>query len=390
MAVSAMFGFADTEKVPVERLLANLDRSVRANSNDLAASYQLARVHSMVFATNAISLNVTKGGEWIQFGWPGSDSGVPRELTPTANAASRQTAVQHLTNAIHYYERSLVLLRKGVNETNQSWLLPVHLGYAWYLDQAGRRDAAIKAYRDTLDIAWQEEVIGEFHFKEWLSERWEDIKARRNPLKGQRKNYVGPGVCFSAETIRYLLKLLDPVTDKKAIAELEGRQKELLNMGRAITPVVVPVGDKTELLDLVNAQAAVPFDLDGSGLQRPWGWIKPEAAWLVFDRDHQGNINSGLQMLGAVSFWIFWENGYQALAALDDNGDGLVEGHELEGLALWRDRDGNGVSEPGEVRPVADWGITALSTAHRRHESGCPWSPRGVPFGDGDWRPTYD
>ena len=35
MPARAKFMFADTERVPVERLLANLDRSVRANSNGI-------------------------------------------------------------------------------------------------------------------------------------------------------------------------------------------------------------------------------------------------------------------------------------------------------------------------------------------------------------------
>lgn len=69
-------------------------------------------------------------------------------------------------------------------------------------------------------------------------------------------------------------------------------------------------------------------------------------------------------MFGSVTFWIFWRDGYEALRSLDDDQDGILSGAELRGMALWQDRNGNGVSdEQGEVRSVAEWGITAISCA---------------------------
>jgi hypothetical protein len=143
------------------------------------------------------------------------------------------------------------------------------------------------------------------------------------------------------------------------------------------------------LAELVDTNAEVAFDLDGSG-SRKWAWITPKAAWLVYDPDSCGQITSGLQMFGNVTFWIFWHDGYEALSALDDNGDGVLSGRELKGLALWNDADGNGVSDPGEVLPVQAFGITRLSCTSHIHGSGIPWNPAGVTFGDGSSRPTYD
>ena len=86
-----------------------------------------------------------------------------------------------------------------------------------------------------------------------------------------------------------------------------------------------------------------------------------ERAWLVFDKQSTGSITSGLQLFGNVTFWLFWRNGYDALRALDDDGDGRIAGAELAGLALWHDRNADGVSDRGEVRPVSEWGIVSLS-----------------------------
>lgn len=88
-----------------------------------------------------------------------------------------------------------------------------------------------------------------------------------------------------------------------------------------------------------------------------------------------------------------WTLDPHALRALDDDGDGEVRGAELRGLALWHDRNRNGVSERGEVRPVTACGIAALSTVYdvdATHPHEIPWSSAGVRFVDGTIRPTFD
>ena len=178
--------------------------------------------------------------------------------------------------------------------------------------------------------------------------------------------------------------------DADEIADLKDRQKTLSTMARAVTPILIPLTDGTELADLVDLNAAVTFDLDGGGLVQKWQWITPKAAWLVFDADGRGQITSGLQMFGNVTFWIFWRNGYEALRSLDDDNDNVIRGSEMRGLALWHDSNGNGASDPGEVRTASEWNISALSCEHEIHLSGVSWSPQGVTFSDGRTRPTYD
>ena len=90
---------------------------------------------------------------------------------------------------------------------------------------------------------------------------------------------------------------------------------------------------------------------------------------------------------------MFWDTGYEALAALDDDRDGRLSGKELAGLALWHDANGNGVSDAGEVKPLADYGIVALSCKAVRdpnHPDRIAYSPAGVTFRDGTTRPTFD
>jgi hypothetical protein len=71
-------------------------------------------------------------------------------------------------------------------------------------------------------------------------------------------------------------------------------------------------------------------------------------------------------MFGNVTFWLFWETGYDALTSLDDNGDGVLTGDDLKGLAIWHDANGNGICDPGEVKPLSEYGIVALSCRFER------------------------
>ncbi|MBI2928868.1 MAG: tetratricopeptide repeat protein [Verrucomicrobia bacterium] len=361
------------------------------NTNDFETTYHLARLHSMAYATNLAEVNVTVKEERPVFYFPGSDSGVPQEVRPRQTEEERQAGLRHLTNAIVLYQRAIVLLKKSTNVVEQQWLIvPAELGLAWCLDQAGRRDEALAVYRRTLKIAWKQEVTGDFDLKEWISGVWEDVRAGRNPIHARRRSFIGPGVCYSEEVIGYRLKLLDPFRDASEVAKLKKDQQTLRRMGRAITPVLVPIEPNIPFEQLVDTRARVAFDLDGSGLPRTWGWITPKAAWLVFDSEGSGQITSGLQMFGNVTFWIFWRDGYDALSSLDADGDGLLQNEELQGLALWHDRNGNGTSESGEVRPVKDFGIAAIACTREPTSGGVPWRLHGVCFSDGTSRPTYD
>jgi hypothetical protein len=108
-----------------------------------------------------------------------------------------------------------------------------------------------------------------------------------------------------------------------------------------------------------------------------------------------------LQLFGNVTFWCFWNDGYQAMRSLDANGDRELSGNELRNLAIWIDRNSNGISEAGEVCNPGMLGIVAISCRASEYvptrqgagdtTANCRvWNPAGVRFSDGRTRPTYD
>lgn len=283
------------------------------------------------------------------------DYTVPSWVEPeAADAQLAELARGHLAKARARYEELVVLEPKNAL---------AHLGLAWTLEQAGQLEAAVAAYRSAFREAWATES------------KLTHLGLHSRPI--------------AAEAASLLKPRLDPKRDGKEIAELDRAVSYLASLNRPVTPIVVPLVDRATLADVLVAGSAVRFDLDGSGQPRMWGWVGPDAALLVWDPASSGSVTSGLQLFGSVSWWTFWRDGYEAMAALDDDGDGRLAGAELEGLALWRDHDGDGVSDPGEVQGVRRHGIVALAT-RATPVAGVLMAEDGVVFGDGVARPTWD
>ena len=350
----------ETKDIPLERLLTNLTEVTKAAPADANALHQLARTHAIAYSRRLGDDDPVAA--WS--GWRGEDPEQPwfgyqpphvpyHEVAATGDEKKIAAAKAHLAAAIEAYKKALAA--KPDDNT-------IKLGFAWCQDQAGKKAEAITLYRAVAAKAWE-------------------VESKRGG---------GLGNFLYVETAGYLLPHLDPEKDAAEIARLEEGKKKLLSLPRAVTPLVVPVGADGGLDALVDRDARVRFDLDGSGRQLEWPWITRDAAWLVFDPTGAGRITSSIQMFGSRSFLLFCNDGYQALALLDDDRDGSVSGVELDGLALWNDRNSDGISDPGEVRSVAEHGISSLSTRSQRHSSGIPYSAAGVTFSGGITQPTFD
>ena len=356
-SVEARYRRPDLEATPVDRLVKNLEAQVKAKPKDIRLCFNLARVHGMAFASKAAETFILRGRE-DQGTWFGYEpKHIPFRLAKTDDAAKSKAAKAHLKLAIQRYKEVLELDLKH---------LSANLGYGWCLQQAGKEEKAIAQYRKTIEIGWEKE---------------------------KENRFAGPGwYSVVAEATDYLTPFLDPEKDKKELATLKRRIEHMKRLGRAITPIAVPLSDDLDVADLADLNARVPFDADGSGERGNWSWITRDAAWLVFDQKGDGQVTSGLQLFGSVTFWLFWNDGYEALATLDDDADGQLAGAELRHLALWRDANGNGTSEPGELMSLGKAGITSLSCQRQSHDSPhCKaFSPKGMTFRDGTTRPTYD
>jgi tetratricopeptide (TPR) repeat protein len=353
-----MYAMQDLVNVPVERLIRNLEAIAEKDPKNAQVRFNLARVHAMAYALKTDTARVVKNKE-NQGAWFGYEPNhVPFKAVSTNDKNKLNAAREHLARAIEQYEEALKL---------DPGNLTAALGHAWCVEQSGDKERAIKEYREVIETAWVKE---------------KDLT--RAPLGWHS---------VTAEAAGYLIPLLDKDKDRAEIDVLQARIKRMSSVPRPITPIAVPLRDGLTASDLEDRSARVTFDADGTGLKKSWTWITNDAGWLVYDPHGTGEIGSALQMFGSVTFWMFWENGYQALAALDNDGNGILAGRELQGLAIWQDIDGDGVSDRGEVRRLVEWGIVGISCRYVRdgkHPDGIAYSPRGIYFRDGSIRPSYD
>ena len=345
---TAMFLLPPLDNVPVERLIANVREKLKTHPDDKQGHYTLGRLHSMA-ATGTAKAQAAKADQTPYFG----PEPQPAPMRRGVQAAKTPEAKKHLAAAIASYQAALKL---GADD------LFSLMGLAWCYAQDGQNDKALATYRKAHAIAWKQE-------------------------SGKDSLYHGSSV--TVESGEVLLQML--AADDKDRADIKQHIAAINAKPMFITPIILPVDGTARLRDLMGEPGhGVRFDLVGAGQPARWQWVSPRAAFLVWDGDRTGTVKSGRQLFGSTTWWVIWSNGYQPLAALDDDGNGVLEGEELRGLSIWHDRNTNGVCEAGELVSVADWDITGIVCKPATVVEGCPSHPAGIRFRDGSTRPSFD
>ena len=128
-------------------------------------------------------------------------------------------------------------------------------------------------------------------------------------------------------------------------------------------------GDGIETL-ASNGHNGALFDHDKSGIRTATGWVGKDDGFLVYDRNGDGVVNDGGELFGDNTLLKNGEraaNGYQALADLDDNGDGKVDATDsaFAKLRVWRDLNQDGISQEGELLTLNEAKVKALNLANK-------------------------
>jgi len=130
------------------------------------------------------------------------------------------------------------------------------------------------------------------------------------------------------------------------------------------TPIVLDLnGNGITTLAMADG---VQFDLLASGQPVQTGWVAPGDGLLVRDLNSDGIINNGTELFGNATVLADGStasDGYQALADLDSNHDGVISKADVafSQVGVWVDGNSDGISEAGEVYSLAELGITEIS-----------------------------
>lgn len=434
------------QSMPVDRVIANLEIWVKNNPNDAKAWYSLARARSYAFATTSGSIQIQ--GEEKR---PEVTFGIAQTSVELDKKKDLATAIKHLDAGIRAFNIAIKLrpadadMRYGLacllengqsvcvkarafpmldtqvidsqysgmfgdgkdfsqpeslsslkkfflSDENSRWSRSNEYLRAaeWVLARARSKQSS-KELDQIWSAAWSLEVC-DLYFTAACYALPEDSTALEQSLTG-----LSPFIAYQAA------KDYVRVSDAKATAESYPIRRtvamsiikamEALPPCGAITPLVVPLNDAQCLKQVLDSSAQVQFDFDGTGRAQTVNWITSDAAFLVWDPEQTGRITCGRQLFGSATWWMFFEDGFRAIASLDDDHNGAIQGDELVGLALWRDGNGNGISDSGEVTPIQQWGITSLACQWQVKEEHGLVAPSGVTISIGGQtlkRPLWD
>ncbi|HVY49193.1 MAG TPA: calcium-binding protein [Minicystis sp.] len=136
----------------------------------------------------------------------------------------------------------------------------------------------------------------------------------------------------------------------------------------ANTPLVLAFdGAPVELV----ADASHGFTL-AAGQSLVTDWPTARTPWLALDRDGSGAIDDGAELFGSMTALAGGRratNGFEALAALDANGDGVIDARDpaFVSLVVWADVDGDRRSSPRELTSLASRGVESIELAYTSH-----------------------
>jgi hypothetical protein len=106
------------------------------------------------------------------------------------------------------------------------------------------------------------------------------------------------------------------------------------------------------------------FDFHGDKFPVLMEWAGPQDGILCEPRA-DGSID-GTRLFGTAKGF---KDGYEALRVKDTNKDGKISGPELQGLAIWMDANSDARPQAGEVKSLAEHGVTELSLNHKKYVS---------------------
>lgn len=132
---------------------------------------------------------------------------------------------------------------------------------------------------------------------------------------------------------------------------------------------------------LTSVENGVRFDLNADGVPEQVAWTRRDSddAFLVMDRNGNGQIDDGTELFGNFTP-VFPDkpdvtaaNGFEALRFTEapaygqSYADRQIDRRDAvyARLLLWRDRNHNGYSEPDELEPLKRSGIAAIETDYR-------------------------
>jgi hypothetical protein len=131
-----------------------------------------------------------------------------------------------------------------------------------------------------------------------------------------------------------------------------------VNWAAGSDPLVLDLdGDGIETVALEDQK--LYFDNDGDFFAERTGWLSGDDGFLVYDRNNNGRIDDATEMFGLSSGMGFVD---LRTPEFDSNQDGAITAADshFAKLAIWQDRDQDGITDAGELKSLSDLAIARI------------------------------
>jgi hypothetical protein len=163
-----------------------------------------------------------------------------------------------------------------------------------------------------------------------------------------------------------------------------------VDMNVSVTPIVLDL-DGDGKIEASNgkymphegdfSKNVVMFDFYGNGFPVAMEWVGTNDGLLC--RPEADGTVKGTNLFGSANGYA---NGYDELASLDANRDGVLTGAELDGLMVWQDENHNGVADKGELKNLESLGISSIGVTNNNLTG--TYTRNGKNYKSFDWNPS--
>lgn len=210
--------------------------------------------------------------------------------------------------------------------------------------------------------------LGEFLFNPTLEPSFCE-ETLRNREQRLRDRGIDPETDPGTQNIR---RQLEKARQRAGIPSpsdcpIEDIKKKTETASTIPSPIVLDLdGDGIETRSVTQGAR---FDHAADGFAELTGWVGADDGLLVRDLDGNGRIDSGRELFGSETLLANGAraaHGFEALAELDANGDGVLDASDpvFAELRVWQDADGNGRTDTGELLTLEEAGVRSIHVAY--------------------------
>lgn len=122
-------------------------------------------------------------------------------------------------------------------------------------------------------------------------------------------------------------------------------------------------------IETTAVKSGAYFDHASDGFAEQSGWAGKDDGLLVRDLDGNGQIDTGAELFGSETLLTNGSkgaHGFEALAELDSNLDGVIDSSDaiFATLRIWKDVDGDGYTDDGELLNLEEAGVQSINVGY--------------------------